>query len=37
MYKITSITDKQGNDKSNYNKIKVVTMNSVYVFEKAEV
>lgn len=36
MYKIISVTDKQRNDKSNYNKIKVVTMNSVYVFEKAE-
>ena len=36
MYKIISVTDKQRNDESNYNKIKVVTMNSVYVFEKAE-
>ena len=36
MYKIISVTDKQRNDKSNYNKIKVVTMNSVYVFKKAE-
>ena len=36
MYKIISVTDKQRNDKSNYDKIKVVTMNSVYGYEKVE-